>query len=169
MSGAKYTWKRNRWRINRTTLLMIIWLSGLLFGLVLAEIGDALFRRLTQTLFATPQKYMLSILPFLFSAVAVFFSRPRWLYCICGVKAVLFAVSCFLLCDFFGHAGWLAYCLFMFADVCSLPFLYCYWLRNLSNDRSRGVREYFILLPILASIVVDYRIVSPYATKFGLF
>lgn len=173
MSGAIYKCKRNQWPIHGASLLMIIWLLGLLVGVVFAvrvvSNRASLLSLLCEVSLTTPCKYVLLILPFLLSATAVFFSHPRWLYCICGIQAVLFSVSATLLCLCFGQAGWLAYWLFLFCNACSLPFLYCYWLRNLSGDNSRGVRECILLLPTVALIIVDYRIITPYVTKFGLF
>jgi hypothetical protein len=173
LSGAIYKHKRNQRPFSGASLLMIIWLLGLLIGAVFAfrvvTNGFLLPAWFYKFSFTTPYKYVLPILPFLLSAMAVFFSRPRWLYCICGIQSVLFSASATILCLRFGQAGWLAYWLFLFFETCSLPFLYCYWLRNLSNVNSRGVRECILLLPILALMIVDYRIITPYVIKFGLF
>lgn len=171
--GAIYKRKSGQQRFGGISALMYIWLSGLLIGAILAflEIGNrpSVLIGVSKICFATPLKYLLVILPFLFSAIAVSFLRPKVMYSICGVKAAWFATSCVLLCHRFGQAGWLAYWLFMFCDVCTLPFLYCYWIRNLSCDRCIRGRELLLLLPVLALIVIDYRIISPYAMKFGFF
>lgn len=173
MSGAICKYERNQFRFSSNSLLSTIWLSCLLIGVVFAlraaNNHASLARWIIKIYSAAPQKYMLLILPFLLSAAAVFISRPYWLYCICGIQAVLFSVSASILCLHYGQAGWLAYWMFMFPNACSLPFLYCYWLNILSNNNGEGIRQYFLLLPILALIIVDYRIIAPYVSKFGLF
>ena len=173
MFGAAYKRKPGQRCFDDISVLMYVWLSGLLIGAILAsiEIGNrpSVVIGVSKICFATPLKYLLVILPFLFSATAVSFLRPKVMYSICGIKAAWFATSCVLLCHCFGPAGWLAYWLFMFCDVCTLPFLYCYWIRHLSCDRCIRGRELLLFLPVLALIIFDDRIISPYAMKFGFF
>lgn len=173
MVGAIYKCKRGHQSFDGIPVLMHVWLSGLLIGTVLT---DSVISKRTSVIFevckmcfTTPLKYLLVLLPFLFSAFAVIYSRPKLLLFICGIKAVYFSAGCMLLCYCFGQAGWLAYWLFMFCDACALPFLYWYWIRNLSAHHQGKRRDYVFLLPVLALIVIDYRIVLPYAMKFGFY
>lgn len=173
MFGAIYKRKRGRIGFDGVSALMYIWLSGLLIGTgwtysVTCKQSSVILSVLNLCL-ATPLKYLLVVLPFLISAIAVIYSRPKLMFFICGIKAACLAAGCTLLCYSFGQAGWLAYWLFMFCDVSSLPFLYCYWIRSLYSDRNSIRRDYLFLMPVLALIIVDYRIVSPYAMKFGFY
>ena len=173
MIGAIYKSGRDPSHFHATTILTCIWLMGLLLGIVLAFTGidhwTVLPPVVSQLSFASPQKYLFVFLPFLLSGVFAYFSQPGWLYWLCGIKASWFSICCYVLCRYYGQAGWLACELFMFSDICSLPFLFFYWLRCLSGAKGRSFRDYFIFLPIVAIAIIDYRIISPYAIKFGFF
>lgn len=174
MSGAinKYNGS-NTLYFSSVSTLERIWLIGLLVGIVFTSFGiercDTLLPDILQCCFGSPKRILLGVLPFLLSATAVHLSHPRWLYWICGIKAVWFATCCFLFCYYYRQAGWLACLLFMFFDVSSLPFLFFYWLRNLSGYRSRKSDKCIMFLSILSLIFIDYRIIIPYASKFGFF
>ena len=174
MSGAINNCERDLRKCSSASLLTSIWLGGLLTGTVLTFLSlehmSVLSAFICQSFFTMPRKFLTGILPFLLSAIAVYFSRPGWVYCICGIKAVLFAACSVLICNYYGQAGWLACGLFMFFDIYSLPLLFFYWLWILSDRRDRNIRVSMIfLIPILVLIFLDYRIVDPYASKFGLF
>ena len=76
------------------------------------------------------------LLPLLFSALAVYFSKPRLLYCIAFVKAFAFAFVSAAITSGFASAGWLARWLLMFSDCLSLPLLWMYWLRHVPGRRA---------------------------------
>lgn len=169
--GSIYKRAQGHQAFDGASVLMLIWLCGLLIGVgwtyvQISKRTSALIG-VCNICFATPLKYLLVVLPFLFSAIAVVYSRPKLMFLICGIKAVCVAADCILLCYSCGQAGWLAYWLYMFSDVCSLPFLYFYWIRNLSEGHQAKRRDYSFILPVLTLIIVDYRIVLPYAMRFG--
>lgn len=151
-------------------LLSCAWIAGFLLGLAVSYF----FRNSISYLFTlshalysnAPLKLMLSILPFLLSVLTVSFSRPKWMFLICGMKAACFAVCCLLLYLCYGQAGWLACLLFLFSDICSLPILFLYWLQHIS-DTTCSLRKHFVFFLAMALIAfVDYGIVTPYAVKF---
>jgi len=154
------------------SVLIHIWLAGLLFGTVLSIFSRDYLSTMLSVIyplfFSVPQRFLLTLLPFLLSAVAVSFSHPRWLFYLCGIKAVWFATGCYLMCLSYGSAGWLARWLFMFCDVSSLPLLFFYWLRLLCVPRKKRIYEQILFFaPLVTLIIIDYRIVTPYAAKFG--
>lgn len=173
MSGAIYKCYNKQPFVTSESLLLYIWMSGLLIGIVLTLFcGDYCYSLFGTFLFSTGihERVLFAILPFLLSALAVTFLHPAWLYLICGLKATIFMVCCLTLCMKFGQAGWIARWLFMFTDACSAPIFLFYCLRNVSNCRRKCWYEYTLLLVFLIGIlIVDYRIVSPYAAKFGFF
>lgn len=173
MSSVMYKSEPKRPSLATSTLLSYIWLTGLLFGTAVSffirDYLTAFLSIFSPTFFSVPGKFLIALLPFLLSAFAVSFSHHVWLFWICGIKAVCFSICCFLFCLCYGQAGWLARWMFMFSDVCSLPFLFFYWLRHLGTHGDRSFYKHIIFwLPVVALVIIDYRIVTPYAVKFGI-
>lgn len=173
MSGAIYKSNPDRMLMCRQGLFGCIWLSGLCIGVVLvAVLADELSflsPGLYPILFLNSVKFLFSFLPFLLSALAVYFLHGRCLFWICGLKAIFFSSCCCLLCKYHGQAGWLACCLFMFFDVCSLPLLFYYWLSTSCANRGKFWRRLALFILILIGIfIIDYRFVTPYAVKFRI-
>ena len=165
--------KRDRPFLSSSTLLVYIWLLGIISGTVIALLCRAglslLLVAIYPVIFSLPCKLILSFLPFLLSAFAVYFSRPAWLFLICGTKAALFSFRCAILCLYYGQAGWLARWIFLFSEVCSLPLLLFYCLRSFGPNRGwRWFEHIIFFLVLVVLILIDYRIVTPYAGKFGI-
>ena len=175
MLGTVYRTKFNSLRsVTSNKLLVYIWLLGLLLGSGLSFLCRDYLISILPKIFpyflSVPLKSWLTLLPFFLSVAAAYFSRPICLFYLCGIKAIWFAACCFLLCLCYGRSGWLARWLFLFFDVCSLPLLFFYWLRLLKNFREWTIYEHLILLlPLVALISIDYRIMTPYAAKFGFY
>ena len=174
LSGAIHKREPDRPIVSPATLLVCIWLAGMLFGIAISFLCRthlmSVLPLICPVFFRVHHKIFLALLPFLLSAFAVHFSNPAWLFWICGIKSTLFSFCCVVLCLCYGQAGWLARWIFLFLDVCSLPLLFFYWLRNLRNRRGSCWYEHIILLlALIALILLDYRIVTPYGAKFGIF
>lgn len=151
-------------------LLSCTWLVGFILGLVImycfrSSLSEVLpLLRLFHS--KVSLKLMLTLLPFLLSVLTVSLSGPSWLYLICAIKAVCFSAHCLMLYLCYGQAGWLACWLFMFSDICSLPFLFLYWSQHISGTAC-SLRKHFAFSLIVALLaIVDYGIVTPYAVKF---
>ena len=165
-------YKSNSWRLFTFPVIALscTWLFGISVGLV----AVFFFKDIVQALFgafpvftSTAHKFFLTVLPFLFSVLTVHFFGPRCLLLICGFKAVCFSMCCCMLCLYYGQASWMAGVLFLFSDICSLPFLFLYWLRRVSVQQLPGFLKYLLLF--CAILVIDYRIVTPYAMQFVIF
>lgn len=172
MSGVICKHERYSSRLSPSALLSWVWLVGLLIGLMGSFVGRdnfaTVFSGFNPVTVSAPRKLFITLLPFLLSVLTVSFIHRSWLYLICGAKAVCFAICCFLLCLCYGQAGWLACFLFMFFDVCSLPCLFFYWMRQLCTQDGTGRFQHIIFFLIIAVLaIIDYRIVTPYAAKFG--
>lgn len=103
-------------------------------------------------------------LPFLFSAFAVYVSRPGLFRLIAYCKALSLSYVSLGVLEAFGHGGWLALPLLMFSDLCALPLLWLYWLRHLEpGPRGNGNLRFAIWLLFAGS--VDYFIVSPFVAS----
>lgn len=173
MSGAILKCGRDRPSVSPATLLVSIWLAGLVCGTAISYLCrvhlSSLAALIYPLFFSLRCKILFALLPFLLSAFAVSFSRPAWLLLICGMKATLFSFCCVILCLCYGQAGWLARWIFLFFDVCSLPLLFFYWLRNIGIRSGKRWAEHMLLfLALVFLILIDYRIVTPYAAKFGI-
>ena len=110
------------------------------------------------------------LLPFLFSAFAVYISSPWLLYLICFAKAVSFGgVFCALSCAFPG-SGWLLRHLVLFADQIGVLLLLVYWQRHISGFRrfsAAGCGMHFTVLLVIAG--VDFYMIAPFLRRLMTF
>jgi hypothetical protein len=174
LKGTSCIYGRNWTPVKPSTLLSWIWLFGLLLGFAVAFVSrdniTPLLSKVVPVIVSVPVKLLILSLPFLLSAFAVSIDRYGWLLLICGVKAFCFSFSCFLICLCYGQAGWLACGLFLFGELSSLPCLFFYWLRHLSIKGGDPMHIRVIIFILVAVfVIIDYRILSPYAEKFGFF
>ena len=147
-------------------VLALSWVLGLGFGgLVFRYAGSHLVSRMPLAAMSQPSIPGLltsSLLPFLFSAFAVYFSVPRLLYGICFCKAFLLGyVTCGVF-RAFGEAGWLVRWLFLFTDLWCAALLYHYCRRHISGLRGVSFHSLCMYgsLLILAALV-DRQFISP--------
>lgn len=149
------------------SLLACAWLLGLVSGAVLSIFaGDPLFsmmRAAASSCVSIPGLLSATLLPLLFSAFAVYISKPWLLIPIAFGKAFLFSYLSVGVMIAFGSAGWLIWWLLMFSDSCSLPLLWWFWLKAVSQPRGSLIRRTGFALAAAAVIgSVDYCIVSPF-------
>lgn len=155
-------------------ILTSVWIAGLILGAFVSFVAVNALRDLFPVVLSA-NKSMVSvllptILPFLLSALAVYFSIPWLLSLICGLKAFCFGFCGLGLCIVYGQCSWLLQLLFMFTDLCTLPILLFYWLRYFmgGNRPSRFTNICFgSALFVICSI--DRCIISPFAMRLLLF
>lgn len=152
-------------------VLAFIWILGLISGLLFSyRAGTSFFSAMHTADFRCVSiigLLSLSVLPLLFSALAVFIGQPWLLVPIAFVKAFCFSFLAFGITVAFGGAGWLIRWLLMFCDCCSLPLLWLYWLRSISHSSKHnpggtlscfaaalaiGCVDYCLICPILADL-----------------
>lgn len=102
------------------------------------------------------------LLPFLFSAFAVYISQYWLLIPIAFIKAFCFSYlsAAFLLLQ---DSGWLLRMLLMFTDCLSMPVLCWLWLRSCSGSRESNLRTFAAAVLIVVGITcLDYQYISPF-------
>ena len=147
-------------------VLASFWAAGLLLGALAAISADDLLASTMRTAVSGGMSIsgLLSalLLPLLFSAFAVYVSKPLLLPVV-FLKAFLFAYTGAGILAAFGSAGWLIACLLMFSDALMLPLLWCFWLRSVSQPRRELLRSGAFCLAGAALIgCFDYCLVAPF-------
>lgn len=152
---------------NPANFLRISWCLGLLAGVFTAGLASD---SLSLTMH-TAVRSCVSIagllatisLPFLLSAFAVSIGGAWLLIPIAFMKAFVFTFLGFGLMTAYHSAGWLLRILFMFADCCSMPLLYNYWLKLCSGaSKSPWLSATAHLIPTLLIGYFDFRLISPF-------
>ena len=145
--------------------LALSWVTGLAVGgFVFRYSGSILVSQMPLAVRSQPSIFPLLIcmlLPFLFSAYAVYIAAPRILYGICFLRAWgLGYLSC---CVFaaFGNTGWLVRWLFLFSDIFAAAALYCYCHRYISGVRKLSSGGFTAYAGIIAAVsLLDYSVIS---------
>lgn len=160
--------KYNIIRKGRTILLACMFLSGFaagIFSCIYANGNSSfyLMRRWLDASVSIVVSLAFLLLPFLFSAFAVFISCPWLLVCVCFLKSFLFgymSMVFYLLTE----AGWLIRGLLIFADCISFPVLYFYWQYHFSNHSTFSPVLFCICaVLVLMFVCLEYCIVFPCA------
>ncbi len=151
----------------RRIFLAFFWFSGLLLGAL--SFSDAGICNTSWMLGASNGTVSIvsllcvNILPFLFSAFAVYIFRPFLLWIICFWKGFQFSfVSLGVLCCY-PDSGWLVRWFLMFSDIFSLPLLFWFWHKHISDSGSYTGAEVFLFMSIFVLIVsIDYCYISTF-------
>jgi len=148
--------------------LAFCWCLGLIFGVFLflyaGTPGVSLMRRMVSGSVSIVSLIGIGLLPFLFTAYAVFLSEFRLLFPICFCKACMFAFVSFGICVSFSSAGWMMRRLLLFYDSVWCALLYFLWYRLLVGRKAcwlviiladvlAGSIEYYIISPFLAGLI----------------
>lgn len=147
-------------------VLAFIWCSGIIFGvgsyLYAGDSFASLMRMAAGRNVSIVNLLISSMLPFLFSAFAVYLHCPQLLAVLCFLKAWLFGfVSCGVLTSF-GSAGWLVWLMMMFSDIFCLIPLWWYWISQFrSANRVHGTQLAGCLAAVLLIVSLDYSFISP--------
>lgn len=156
------------WRRKGSKLILAFsWLLGLICGiLVCLSAGNSFASWMRSTVYGAVSIVSLlfvTILPFLFSALAVYLSKPVLLLVICFCKAFLLSYVSLGVYQAFGSAGWLVRYLLSFSECMSAPLLYWCWQRYLLGKASLFGWEsaYAFALAVLIGSA-DYCIISPF-------
>lgn len=156
------------WQRSCKLFLLLCWILGLLLGMISAAgAGDSFFlmmRGADNLTVSIPGLLLVTALPFLFTAFAVFFSQPWLLLLLAFMKAFSFGFCAFGIMAVYGTASWLVGFLLMFTDACTMPLLMWLWLRHcdLSGQRfSRDVVVCFAAALVLG--IIDICLISPFS------
>ncbi len=144
-------------------LLAICWLAGLVCGMLLSlYAGTPIFSMMRSALYAPVSIVSLLItglIPFLFTAFAVFISKPWLIFAICFCKACLVSFVSTGISAAYGSAGWLVCSLLLFHSGAVCVMLHLLWSGILSGRRGRWLAA---LLGMVAAGFASYYIISPF-------
>lgn len=148
-------------------ILAFAFLAGLCAGAYAATLAgtniSSLMRTASTTCVSIAGLLPALLLPFLFTAFAVYISQYWLLIPIAFVKAFLFSYLGATVLLLFQDSGWLVQLLLMFADCLSLPVLWWLWLRLCCDGQRKHLRCYIGVFVAIAGIVcLDYQIISPF-------
>lgn len=158
----------NFWRRSCKLLLMVCWISGLMLGMITAVgAGDSFFltmRGADLIAVSIPGLLLVTLLPFLLTAIAVIFSRPWLLLAVIFCKAFSFGFCTFGILSVYASASWLVQLLLMFTDGCTLPLLMWFWLHHGNLSEKPIFRDFAVCTAAaLALGILDICVVSPFA------
>lgn len=147
-------------------ILAFAFASGLAAGAILSLSSDkaSLFwiRGAAEANGSTIGLVSVTLLPFVFSVVAVYANRVWLLFPIAFCKALSFGRISLDIFRAFGSAGWLMRILLMFSDILCLPLLVFLWIRyGLRRKHLHlGTALYFVILAA-AICVFDSWFIAP--------
>lgn len=148
-------------------ILAFCWFSGLCCGMAVYDAADAsvlpLMRSFLWEEVSIVTLLWVNLLPFLFSAIAVFLSAPALVLPVCFCRAVLLGFVSLGILQSFGAAGWFLLWLLMFSRCACVPVLYLYWLCCLERARPSASLTALFGAVCTALCCVEYCIISPFA------
>lgn len=157
-------------RKSRRFILASVWICGLLLGAVFsgflsAELSSVMLSavRSSVSLFGL---LAVRLLPFLLSALLLYFSRSRLLYAVIFLKAFLysyFGTSLLMTCH---SAGWVLFGFLTFSDTLISPVLWFFWLRDIDAQSHASYRAHAIgAFFAVAVTCIDYTYIVPYLAR----
>ena len=151
---------------KRRWLLAFFWITGLITGLILSllagESSHSLMRMAVCRSVSIVPLLLTTCLPFLFSALAVFISKPVLLLVVAFCKALIFALVSAVTYHSYGDAGWMMRSMVMFADICTLPFLYSFWQRHICGSSILSFHDGTYMIATLLICSLDVYWISPF-------
>lgn len=154
-------------------LLTVIFLLGHLLGVWVSGHASGFLVSSMRTVVSSRVSIMglLSslVLPFLFSAFAVYLAQPMLLFPIAFWKAFLFSYTGCGMFAAWGSAGWLVTPLVMCSSFCAMPVLYWYWLRHIGGEGFLW-RTFCAALAVLAVIgIINWYFIEPFLARIIIF
>lgn len=149
-----------------TIILAFCWCAGLFTGCFFANhAGDVHFTMMRRAV-SCPVSIaglVVMLLPFLFSAFAVYLSKT-WLFLpFCFFEGFQFAYLAGLVSASFGEAAWLIRLLLFFTEGWVIPVLLWLWFRWIGEGGRQAIRQ-IALCAVFCAVVwsIDYFVVSPF-------
>lgn len=170
MTFASQQKSRDKLRKVSWLFLAFFWILGILTGIRISLQAGSPFLSLMRRAFCSPVSIVGLLsgvsLPFLFSAFAVFLSKPQLVQFFSFFDGILYGTIslCAIRSSF--DAGWLVQPLFCFSLLLSAPLSYWFRLRCLSEDSKPSAEEVFFFLSLAVLVgCYDYSCVSPFWAK----
>lgn len=159
------------WSRNYKYLLVGSWVAGLLTGQFLLMRADASVHIMLHSAVLQPASLagllVAAVIPFVFAAIVVSFSRPWMLVLLCFARSLMFSYIVLGIAVSFGDACWLIRWLFLFSRFVTASLEYWYWHRCIAKGCGFDVVFFMFLLSIIFLVVsFDYCIVMPFGACF---
>ena len=148
-------------------LLAFIWFLGLMSGRHYYQQASNTYLLLMRA----SSEFRLSIiglavsvlLPFIISAVAVYFSKPAVIYVLAYLYALLFSYAGCCLRMLFSNAGWLIQFMLLFSHCITIPF-YCWFsMRYINGRKPTFIRDLWIGIAVISVVgTIDILVISPF-------
>ena len=148
-------------------LLAFIWFLGLMSGRHYSQQASNTYLLLMRA----SSEFRLSIiglavsvlLPFIISAVAVYFSKPAVIYVLTYLYALLFSYTGCCLRMLFSNAGWLIQFMLLFSHCITIPF-YCWFsMRYINGRKPTFIRDLWIGIAVISVVgIIDILVISPF-------
>lgn len=148
-------------------LLAVCWLFGVLLGFCAAIFAgnslSSLMRGSTVGSVSIVRMLVLSSLPFLLSALAVYLSQPWLIFALSFLKAFCFSFCAVGIHLAFGSSGWLVQLLLLFTDCFTIPVLYLYCSKLIQYGVNKADTCFLRCLIYACCVgIVDYCWIAPF-------
>lgn len=158
---------QRKWTI---IILALFWCTGLICGVksnsCAGDTISSLMRMAADRPVSIVNLLTVSLLPFLFSAFAVYLHSRTLLLTVCFIKAWLFGLISAGCYQAFGNAGWLVWLMICFSDIgCLIP-LWWFWITHC--DGIEGVQIHRLagcFTAVLTVVGLDYGFISPFLVR----
>lgn len=142
---------------------------GFSFGIYIASYSVAvssLVRVVSYYHASTVGRFLALLLPFAFSAAAVYLSNTLFLYPLIFIKCFLYSFHMFAIYNAFEYGGWLACLLYQLADTVALSMLILFSLHYLHGFSNKAQYVLFAFASVVFGIgAVDIVFISPFLTS----
>ncbi len=157
----------NFWHRYCKLLLNLVWIIGFITGIISAvSCGDSLgllIRSIVDNKASISGLLVAGFLPLLFTVFAVMTCQPWMLPLISGAKAFAFGFCASGVGLTFHHSAWLIRFLLLFTDCLTIPMLFWFSLRHISDTTVPIRKDVTILFLLIAMVVcLDYCFISPF-------
>lgn len=157
-------------RIIRTAVLAFFWSAGFCLGIYIAsqtnKFVSSMMRAAPFSSVSIVGLFVVSLLPLIVSAFAVYGSAPLAILPVAFLKAFGFAFCSEIILSAYGSAGWLVRFLLLFSDSCVCVILLWFWFRNINGATYSTKKELAVctgMTLLLGSI--DYFFICPFLLK----
>ena len=146
--------------------LAFFWLAGLFAGFIFGDLAcvDSSFMTLFDpSCSLTLYGFLVFLLPFAVSAIAVRFSVKILFFSACFLKAFFYGFSLYFIAASYGSAAWLHRVFLLFSDSFIVVTMLLFWLRQISNNfRTFKLDFLFSIFVVLIVAIIDYLLISPF-------
>lgn len=161
-------------RIFLLTILFLSWIIGVFLGGAVFYLSKpsfvALMRSASCCTVSIVGLFILIVIPFLISAIAVFCSCPFLIFPLCFLSALSYGVCSFAVFASFGSAGWLAQLLIMFSENCAVLSLFVLWSQSICSSFHIKPSLFGICFSVaVIAGIIDFVFVSPFSVSVFIF